>query len=593
MGELFLVEKKAEGQPKGVFILLHGMESHSTWFEPLFPLLQQAGYAILSYDRPGWGRSEGTRGHIASYTDILETLSRIASDARRKYRKVHLAGMSWGGMSALYASLRRPWLFDSLSMIAPGIAAKTDIPFLGKFHAASRILGKRFTSYVSTTFTPEHFTADREWQDFIRTDPHIVKQVSAGFCLETVKMRRFITLTVGKRVIPPAICLLADNDTILDNQKVAKICQRAGATIQHVPNSRHTIVFENPEAVASALIHHAGRAVSASSPANAWIAGAGAVGGLTASLLSFGNIKTGVLVKEKYLTGMRQSGITLTSGKGSRTTDSSVTFAACPKELPVTPELVIIAVKSFDTRTLLKTLSGKISTHTVIASLQNGLGNEGKIAEAFPDNTIIAASICASVEMPEPGNVLWPDDRGGMAAALYKGDIDQAKAVWKKVLSQTGMECPWLEGERAAERLKWSKLMLNIGFNALNSMTGLTSGQIMSDPVYGRLAISALREGFSCMDRLGLHPVDLPGYPVSKLALLVKAPGPVARKAMAWQAKRSTEAAFSMRQDVLKKRPHTEVGELNGIIAKTGERLGLSTPANTWLAEQVNKRMGG
>lgn len=590
MDKLFMLEKEAEGVAKGAFILLHGMESHSGWFDPLFPLLQRAGYTALAYDRPGWGRSEGIRGHIDSYKDILETLSHIASNARRRYGHVHLAGMSWGGMAALYASLRRPWLFDSLTLIAPGIAAKADLPFLAKFHTAAHILTGNFTATLPTAFTPEHFTASQEWQDFIRTDPHLVTQVSAGFCLETVKMRRFIGQAAGKRTLPPALCLLADNDKILDNHNVAKVCQRAGVVQQTLPDSQHTLVFENPEAVATALLQQAQRGESPSSADCAWIAGAGAIGGLTASLLSFDGVKTGILVKEKYRERVQKSGITLTSGQGVRTTGSSAFFESRPENLPPDPELLVIAVKSFDTDTLLKELSGTVPARTVIASLQNGLGNEMKIAEAFPDNTIIAASICAGVEMPAPGNVLWPDDRGGLAAAVYRGDGERAKAVWKNMLSRTGMECVWIEGERAAERLKWSKLMLNIGFNALNSMTGLTSGQIMSDQVYGKLVVSALREGFSCMKSLDLHPVDLPGYPVSKLGLLVMTPGPVARKAIAWQAKRSTEAAFSMRQDVLKNRQHTEISELNGIIVKTGTRLGLKTPANSWLAEQIEKR---
>lgn len=590
MSTMYTIEHQAEEYEKGAFLLLHGMESHSEWFEPLFPFLRRAGYAVVAYDRPGWGKSEGMRGHMESYAGVLETISQMAAETRKKHGRVHLTGMSWGGMAALYAALRRPWLFDSIALLAPGIAAKTDLPFMAKFNATVKVLAKRLTASVPTSFQPEHFTADPDRQSLIRTDPDLVRQVSTGFCFETLKMRRFIGQAVGKRRLPPTTCLLAGDDVILDNEKVEQICRRAGATIQTFAGCRHTLVFEQPEGVAEALVRQAEQAESTQPDSSAVVAGAGAVGGLTATLLSFGGTQTGVLVKEKYLESMRTNGILLTAGQGSRTTGSQTTFAARPGALPNDPDLLIIAVKSFDTDTLLDELSGKVSPRTVIASLQNGLGNEAKIAAAFPENTLIAGSICASVEMPFPGSVIWPDDRGGIAGALYKGDEERAKTAWRTILSRTGMECAWVDGERAAERLKWSKLMLNIGFNALNSLTGMTSAQIMADQVYGKLVISALREGFSCMDRLGLHPVDIPGYPLSKLRLLVMTPGPVARKAMAWQASRSTEAAFSMRQDVLKKRHNTEIGEINGIIVKTAAEFGMEAPTNAWLVEHVRKR---
>jgi 2-dehydropantoate 2-reductase len=144
----------------------------------------------------------------------------------------------------------------------------------------------------------------------------------------------------------------------------------------------------------------------------------------------------------------------------------------------------------------------------------------------------------------------------------------------------TGMECRWYAGTNAAARVKWSKLMLNIGFNALNAVTGMTSAELLADPVRGKLAITALREGFAAMKALRLEPVDLPGFPVSKLRFLVQLPVRVARAVLSWQAKQRPEAAFSMRQDVQKNRQHTEIQELNGVIAAMGKRFGFDSSAN-------------
>lgn len=590
--------ESAPQSPKGVFLLLHGMESHSGWFAPIVPFLNADGYAAFAFDRPGWGKSAGTpRGHIDSYQDVLETISHYASGLRKKYGPVHLAGMSWGGMAALYAALRRPWLFDSVIMLAPGLAAQTDLPAKAKIRAARGIIGRRTDLLVPTSFRPEHFTADPDRQDFIRNDPDRVTNVTAGFCFETLKMRSFIKQTAGKRRLPPTACLLAGDDRIIDNQAVANLCRKAGATVQIFPDSRHTLVFERTEATAASILQAAAQTrTGGGAPGTVWIAGAGAVGGAVASLLAFGGVETGVLVKEKYLPGFQADGLTLKAGEGERNAGPLLRFAAAPEGLPPAPDLLIVAVKSFDTEEALRPFQGKIPKETIVLSLQNGIGNEPKIARLFPENAVVAGSICASVEMPGPGLVLWPDDRGGLGMALCRvpgGDADaaeRAETICRTLLGRTGMECFWADGERAAERLKWSKLMLNTGFNALNSLTGLSSGEIMADRTLGRLVVAALREGFRCMKALGLQPLDLPGYPVSKLGRLLRLPEAAARRAMAWQAKRTTEAAFSMRQDVLKNRQHTEIAELNGAIVQTCQKIGLPAPANAGLVEMVEKR---
>lgn len=589
---LFTRDLRPAAAPKGVFILLHGMESHSGWFVEMASRLVRNGWAVIAYDRAGWGKSAGQRGHLASYRDFVEEASLVIDAARERYGAVHLAGMSWGGMAALYLGLRRGWLFDSITLLAPGLAAKRDISFMDKLRVAADFFKNDMTRQVKPLFNPKHFTSVEKWRDFIENDPDRVRKVGTAFCFETLKMRRFIKENAGKRHLPPTLCLLAGNDAIIDNAAAADICRRAGAQVETIPDSAHTLIFDKPDETAAYICGHADNA-SASSRCrgNTWIMGAGAVGGAVGSLLTFGGRRTSVIVKPAYLDGLRASGFTLRTGNAIRNTMKAMSFAAAPAELPPDPDLVVLAVKSFDTEKALKELSGHLAPRTVIATLQNGLGNEDKIAAAFPDNTIVAASICASLELALPGKVIWADDRGGIGAAVHKGDPEHARATWMDAMCATGMECMWASGINASQRLKWSKLMLNIGFNALNSVTGLSSAELLRESAYGDLAVQALREGFRVMRTLSLEPIDLPGFPVSKLALLVKAPISIARTVMAWQAARTTEAAFSMRQDVLKKRQFTEINELNGKIVEIGRRFNQDATANAKLVEMVSKTL--
>lgn len=588
---LFIRELRPARTPRGVFLLLHGMESHSEWFVSTAGRLVQDGWAVIAYDRPGWGKSPGRRGRMDSYTDFVDSIVRIAVNARDKYGPVHLAGMSWGGMAALYLGLRRGWLFDSITCLAPGLSARRDIPFTGKCRVAYDFLRRDKSGMVTPAFQPKHFTRDPDFQQYIADDPDRVKSVSTTFCLETLKMRRFIKETAGRRQLPPTLCLLAGGDEIIDNTGTADICRRAGAMVEILPDAAHTLIFERPEQTSTILSHHAATAAAAKTghTGRAWIIGAGAVGGAMASLLAFGGVETGVLVKPAYLGELRKSGLTLQTGNARRTARDNLFFCDTIDTMPPDPDIVVVAVKSFDTTNALSGLAGKISERTVLASLQNGIGNESRIAALFPNHSIVAASICASLELTNPGHVIWADDRGGLGAALHSGNAEIAQTVWNSIMSRTGMECRWYDGPDAARRLKWSKLMLNTGFNALNSLTGMTSAALLADPVLGSLAVAALREGFAVMDAQELDPVDLPGFPVSKLRLLLKAPTFIAKHLMAWQAGRAPEAAFSMRQDKLKKRQATEIQELNGKIVEFGHHLDIYTTANAKLVEMVGK----
>ncbi|MCL2000483.1 MAG: 2-dehydropantoate 2-reductase [Planctomycetes bacterium] len=578
-----------EHTPRGAFLFLHGMESHSGWFDEIALRLAGKGWAVLAGDRPGWGRSEGPRGHLESYRDFVEETAESAVSIREHFGCLHLAGMSWGGMAALYLCLRRGWLFDSVSLMAPGLFTKIALSSFGALQVAAEFVHPNRSRQVEPLFQPEHFTKNAGWREYIAKDPDRLRRVGASFCLETIKMRRFINEMAGRRQLPPAQCLLAGDDAIVDNRRTEELCRRAGMEVKTLIGAAHSLVFERPRETAEHLVNHA---VSVGDRRfrerkRVWVVGGGAVGGALASLLTFGGQETGLLVKPSQVEALREKKLTLKSGSAARRTGKELLIAARPEELPAEPDMVILAVKSFDTPTALTGLRGKIPGAAILTSLQNGVGNEDAIEAAFPGHDVAAAVICASLESPELGEIKWADDRGGVGAACRRGNGEKARDVYGNVFSATGMECLWVDGERASSRLKWSKLMLNIGFNALNALTGKSSVELLADAGTGRLAVRAMREGFAVMRTLSLKPVNLPGFPVSAMEFVVRLPIDLARRILAWRAGGSAETAFSMRQDILKKRQHTEIHELNGEAVRIGREMNLNMSANAKLVKML------
>jgi alpha-beta hydrolase superfamily lysophospholipase len=95
-------------KPKGVVCIVHGFNEHSTRYATVAERLCNAGYAVLTYDEFGHGKTEGKRGHVPGYDAFLESVKIILDEASKRYPglKKFLWGHSMGGGIVLNYLLR-------------------------------------------------------------------------------------------------------------------------------------------------------------------------------------------------------------------------------------------------------------------------------------------------------------------------------------------------------------------------------------------------------------------------------------------------------------------------------------------------------
>lgn len=74
---------KPEGAPKGLLLVVHGMQSNSAWFLS-GEFLAQAGFEVLAFDRRGAGISDGHYGHVSEFTELLDDV-----DASVEFLRAH------------------------------------------------------------------------------------------------------------------------------------------------------------------------------------------------------------------------------------------------------------------------------------------------------------------------------------------------------------------------------------------------------------------------------------------------------------------------------------------------------------------------
>jgi alpha-beta hydrolase superfamily lysophospholipase len=97
---------------KGLVCIVHGLGEHCGRYKGLIKHLNQWGWAVVSYDQRGHGRSPGPRGGLQRDDDLLHDLAAVIDMARTLYARERLMvlGHSMGGLvvARFVAALARP-----------------------------------------------------------------------------------------------------------------------------------------------------------------------------------------------------------------------------------------------------------------------------------------------------------------------------------------------------------------------------------------------------------------------------------------------------------------------------------------------------
>jgi 2-dehydropantoate 2-reductase len=240
-----------------------------------------------------------------------------------------------------------------------------------------------------------------------------------------------------------------------------------------------------------------------------------------------------------------------------------------PRDLMQT-ELILVCVKAYDTRTVAQTLQG-IGLGPFVLTLQNGVGNVETLGEYLPKEKILAGITSHGATDLGPGRVRHAGQGDTFIGYGFpKDDSDPGQDPHlnevKGLLSQAGFVSQLVP---RIENLIWSKLLINIGINALTALTRLPNGKLIEFPGTKEILEEAVQEGIGIGKKKGIEFIySDPMGQVKKVCQLTSA------------------NISSMLQDVLKKK-RTEIDFINGVIVGEGQRYGISVPANALLTRLV------
>jgi 2-dehydropantoate 2-reductase len=293
------------------------------------------------------------------------------------------------------------------------------------------------------------------------------------------------------------------------------------------------------------------------------IVGTGAMGSLLAGLLFKAKEEVWLLDKNKERADkIRQEGISVegVSGNWQAQVHSSADAGMIPPA-----DLVIICVKSYDTKSAILNAKPVIAEHTRIITLQNGIGNIEIISEAVGAEKVIGGVTNLGATLLGVGKVKHAG-RGETVIGRIDGKIPVEMRSIRECFNKAGIET---RISRDIKGLLWSKLIINTGINALTAITRLPNGRLLDFEGTRRILREAVSEATKVAKRKRVKLIY--DDPLAKVEAVCEA---------------TSSNICSMLQDVLRKK-RTEIDFINGVIVRHAQELGIPAPVNATLVDLV------
>lgn len=284
------------------------------------------------------------------------------------------------------------------------------------------------------------------------------------------------------------------------------------------------------------------------------ILGAGAMGCLYGAALHRAGCEVVLVdVSQPHIDAINAHGLELETRAG---VEHLPIPARRPEEVSEPVDLVVVFTKTFHTDQALSGIRAAIGPSTWLLSLQNGLGNDRRLAEHAAEDRILIGSSSMPSDLVGPGKVRSHGEGGSKLYPAFGGDPAFARQVCD-LLGQGGLPA---ELEPQIHAAIWSKAIFNATMNPLCALTRRTPGFLGAHPESRAMITAAVEEGVAVANASG---VAVPGQPIHDLTEV----------SMTDHANHEA----SMLQDVKAGR-RTEVDAINGAIVEAGRAAGVAAP---------------
>ncbi|CAG9311053.1 unnamed protein product [Blepharisma stoltei] len=122
--------------PRALIFIFHCLHSATSSYSHFAKKFAEQEFAVFGFDQPGHGRSEGPKGNIRDFDDLVNNGIEFISKTKEHYpdeTPAFIIGESMGGTICIDIALRIPTMINGMILLAPALGVNPDLaPFLVK-----------------------------------------------------------------------------------------------------------------------------------------------------------------------------------------------------------------------------------------------------------------------------------------------------------------------------------------------------------------------------------------------------------------------------------------------------------------------------
>jgi 2-dehydropantoate 2-reductase len=297
------------------------------------------------------------------------------------------------------------------------------------------------------------------------------------------------------------------------------------------------------------------------------IVGTGAMGSVYAALFASAGHEVWAIDRWKeHVDAMRSRGLRVEGASGDRSVRVNATTDA--REAG-TCDLVVLATKAMHVAEAAASTRELLGKETPVLSIQNGLGGPETAASVLGRERVMVGVVGGfGASMRGPGHA----HHNGMELVRlgeFGGPITQRLRKVEDTWASAGFRVKVFDD---IDQLVWEKLVCNCSLSGPCGVTGLTVGEVMSDPDMAKVSAACATEAFDVARKKGVRlgfddPVAYTREFASKI--------PLSRP--------------SVLLDLMAGRK-SEIDVINGSIPREARKLGLQAPVNEAVTQLVRAR---
>ena len=288
------------------------------------------------------------------------------------------------------------------------------------------------------------------------------------------------------------------------------------------------------------------------------VMGSGGVGGFYGGRLAHAGGDVTFVARGAHLAAMRANGLTIENEPQGNIHLPKVKATDDPATIgPV--DLVIIAVKLWDTEAAARAVKPIVGPGSAVLSLQNGVIKDDILRREFGDKVVMGGAGYVATHIARPGVIR----QTGTLQRLVFGEYDGQRSARAEALL-AGLLRAGIQAELSADirRTLWEKYSFLVGLSGTTATMRAPIGAVRSNPQARAFLFDLLKETVAVGRALG---VALPeNYAEDRLAFADSVPA---------------DMTSSMHHDLERGNP-LEVAWLSGGVVQLGKKAGVPTPAN-------------